>query len=205
MARGYNPCMLADDRLRMSEADYLRFDLEHADGKHEYVNGEVIAMAGAHPAHTFLTSQLVIALGTRLRGRPCSVHASDLRVKVSETGMYAYPDLVVICGTPRFAPTNPPTLLNPKLVVEVLSPSTSEYDRGAKFAHYQRLSEVQEYLLVGCPDRRVEHYRRLATGQWLLTVVEGEGVLELPTFELSVPLDELYTGIEAFVEPPPAS
>lgn len=195
--------MPGDDRRHLSEAEYLEFDLAHAHEKHEYVNGEVLAMAGAHPAHTHLAMQLGASLVYRLRGRPCSVHGSDLRVKVEDTGVYAYPDLVVVCGPPRFAPTTPPTLLNPKLVVEVLSPSTQSYDRCAKFAHYQRLGAMQEYVLVSCPERRVEHYQRLPTGQWLLTVVEGGGTLNLPGFELSIPLEEVYAGIEALLEPAP--
>ena len=180
----------------MSEAEYLLFDLEHVGEKHEFVNGEVLAMSGAHPAHSFLAARIVLALGNRLRGRPCTVHASDLRVQVSETGMYAYPDVVIACGTPRFAPTRPPSLTNPRVVIEILSPTTADYDRGAKFAHYQRIAEMQEYVLVGCPERRVEHYLRLPTGQWLLTEI-GTGEVPISACAITIPLDEIYerTGV----------
>lgn len=184
----------------MSESEYLAWDLAHPE-KHEYVDGEVVAMAGEDPAHTFLAGRLVAALGTRLRGRRCSVHASDLRVRIAETGLYAYPDLVVICGAPEYADTRPRSLLNPRVIVEILSETTQDYDRGAKFAHYQRRASVLEYVLVSCPERRVEHYRRLDTGQWLLTVVEGDAEVPFPCLECAVPLSELYEGIEEHVSP----
>lgn len=184
----------------MSEAEYLAWDLAHPE-KHEFVNGDVVAMAGADPRHSALTMRLGAALGSRLRGRPCLVHASDLRVRVDETGLYAYPDLVVVCGPHELADTKPRTLLNPKVIVEVLSATTAEYDRGAKFAHYQRRASLEEYVLVGCPERRVEHYRRLPTGQWLLTVVEGDGVVPFPGLDLEVPLGELYDGLDAVLPP----
>lgn len=180
---------------RMTEAEYLAFDLS-SPGKHEFVNGEVVAMAGAHPAHVQVVGSLLVSLRTRLAGRPCRVLASDQRVRVDDTGLYAYPDLVVFCGRPDYAATNPPTLLNPSVLVEVASEATAAFDRGAKFAHYQRLPSLQEYLLVSWEERRVEHFRRIDARQWHLTITEGEGEVDFPTLGVTVPLAEIFAGID---------
>jgi Uma2 family endonuclease len=179
----------------MNEDEYLA--LERASSrKHEFVNGEAVAMAGGSPRHALIANNVGGELRARLRGGPCRVFQSDLSVHVAATGLYTYPDVTVVCGTPRLHPKDGRSVLNPKVVVEVLSASSEAYDRGAKFAHYQRLPDIAEYVLVAQDQRRVEHYRRLDTGQWLLTTREGEGEVELPALGVVLALDEVYAGVE---------
>ena len=176
---------------RMSEPEYLAYELAH-EGKHELVNGEVLAMAGVTEAHSLIQANLTVALGTRLRGGPCRVHVSDLRVRLDEAGLYGYPDLTVVCGAAEFAPTHPETLLNPRMLVEVLSESTEEYDRGAKVAHYRHRASVDTILLVDSRRRLVELQTRNADGTWTLSE-RSAGTLRL--LDLEVSLDELYEGV----------
>lgn len=175
----------------MTEAEYLAYDREH-EGKHDFVNGEVVAMSGVTPAHNTLQVNLLLALGNRLRGGPCRVNGSDLRVRLDETGLYCYPDLTVVCGEARFAPTTPETLLNPRLIAEVLSESTEDYDRGAKAAHYRHRASVDTVLFVDSRRRLVELQTRNADGTWTLSE-HTAGTLRL--LDLELPLDELYEGV----------
>jgi Uma2 family endonuclease len=130
-----------------SPAEYLALE-RAAEHRHEYVSGRVYAMTGASREHNVIATNTSRALGNQLSGRPCETYQSDMRVKVSETGMYTYPDVVVACGTPAFEDAYVDTLLNPTVIIEVLSPSTEAYDRGEKFAHYRRLPSLREYLLI---------------------------------------------------------
>lgn len=185
--------------IRMSEAEYLAHDLAH-DEKHEFVNGEVLAMAGADPAHDRAVVNLILALGSRLRGGPCVVHSADLRVHLDETGLYAYPDVTVLCGPPRFADTRPRSLRNPTFLVEVLSPTTAAWDTGAKGAHYRRQASLQGYLLVSLPDRRLELFERQQDGRWLLTTAVAQEVLTIEALGLELPLDEVFAGVAELLE-----
>lgn len=178
----------------MTVEDYLAFDLAH-EGKHEFVNGELWSMAGASLAHNLVAANLTIALGQRLRGSTCRVYSSDQRVLIDETGLYCYPDRTVVCGRPETAPTTPPSLTNPRVLVEVLSPTTASLDKDAKFAHYRQRASVAAVLFVSPADRRVEHYARCEAG-WLLTEAQGEGVLALPELNLELSLAELFDGLD---------
>lgn len=151
---------------------YLAFE-RAADRKHEYHDGQLFAMAGASRAHAQIVTNLVASLAGLLRGRPCSVYSSDLRVKVSPTGLYTYPDVVIACGEHRFEDEHEDTLLNPVVIIEVLSPSTEGYDRGKKFAHYRTLDSLAEYLLVAQDEPRIEQYVRQPDGNWLLHEAGG--------------------------------
>jgi Uma2 family endonuclease len=133
----------------------------------------------------------------------CAVFTSDQRLHVEATGIFTYPDVSVACG-PRFHPKHRDNLVNPTLIVEVLSKSTEAYDRGAKFAHYQTLPSLTDYVLVSQRERRIEHFRRLDTGQWLLTVHQGDdAVLKLPALGCEIPLADIYSGTDdlAFDDP----
>lgn len=189
--------MSALPRTRVTEEEYLQHDLSH-EGKHEYVNGEMWAMAGAHGVHNLLTMNVGIAMGQRLRGSGCRALSSDMRVRVTETGLYCYPDLTVVCGKPEMAPTTPPTLLNPTVIVEVLSESTAAFDKDAKFAHYRRRVSIEAVLFVSWPERRVEHYARGASG-WTLTEAQGEEDLAIPSLRIVLPLGEVYEGMEEYL------
>lgn len=160
--------------------------------KSEYLNGEILAMSGASLAHTLITGDIVTELNIQLRGQECQVISSDMRVKASPKGAYFYPDVVVFCGEPQFEDNVFDTLLNPILVVEVLSPSTEAYDRGEKFAHYQQLTSLREYVLVSQDRIRVEHYRLVKT-QWVQTEFQTRGdVLPLVSIECELTLQDIY-------------
>lgn len=185
----------------VTEAEYLALE-RTSEVRHEYVNGEMHAMAGGTPLHAAIAANLTAALRVALRGSDCGVASSDLRVHVRATGFYTYPDLTVVCGRVERHPEDDTVILNPTLVAEVLSPSTEAYDRGAKFRHYERIQTLAEYLLVAADGRRLEHFRRLPTGQWLRTVVdasdEGDHVLELPSVRASIRLEDVTDGLDIF-------
>lgn len=186
------------ERAAVTEGEYL--DLERRSAtKHELIHGVVLAMAGASPRHNAIAANVIGLLRAAVRGGPCTVLTSDQRVHVPATGLYTYPDVTVVCGTPELHPRSPDTLVNPTVLVEVLSASTEEYDRGAKFAHFRAIASLAEVLFVDEVDEKVEHYRRLETGQWLLTEYEGDGVaVALPALGCELPMGEIYEGAERF-------
>jgi Uma2 family endonuclease len=182
-------------------AEYLRLD-EESEGRHEYLNGVVVAMAGASPRHNVIVTNVAALLRDRLRETPCVVLGSDQRVRIELTRSYVYPDVSVACGDARFTDERPASLENPRLVIEVLSPSTEEHDRGVKLAHYRRLASIAEIVLIETNARRAEVYRRLDDGRWLITDIEA-GVIELASLSCELPLDEVYAKVSALPEDPP--
>jgi Uma2 family endonuclease len=165
--------------------------------KSEYFQGEMFAMAGAGLAHNVLVANLVAGLHSQLRARPCRVLPSDMRVLVAATGLYTYPDVVVVCGDPQFTDQRFDTLINPNLIVEVLSPSTEAYDRGRKFEQYAAIASIQEYLLVATDRVHVDLYTRQADGRWLLTSANRlEDTLELESVNCRLSLAELYEKVD---------
>jgi len=176
--------------------EYLALERD-APTKSEYVDGEIFAMAGASRRHTKISFNLAVEIGRQLKGRPCTGHSNDMRVKVAPTGMYTYPDMVVVCGREQFEEGEVDTLLNPTVIVEVLSPSTEGYDRGAKFAHYRRLESLQEYLLVAQDEVHLEHYVRQTDGQWLLSEANRlDEEIHLPSIDCRLSLAEVYDKTE---------
>ena len=168
-----------------------------AEHKSEYLDGEIIPMSGASFRRTIIAANLLIALGKRLDDRPCTVHPSDLRVRVSPTGLYTYPDVVVVCDEPAFADSTFDTLLNPTLIVEVLSKSTEDYDRGGKFAHYRTLDSLQDYVLVAQDAPHAEHYARQPEGRWLLSETKDlNSEIELTSLGVRLPLAEIYRKVD---------
>ena len=169
--------------------------------RHEYVNGEVVAMSGASRAHNLITINISTALHSRLRGSGCETYANDMRVSSPLTSSYFYPDVVVVCEEPRFEDNVFDILLNPIILVEVLSPSTEAYDRGEKFGHYRHLTSLQEYVLVSQDKVLVEHYRRhkkqetapITGKDWIFTdFQELEEILPLTPLQCELPLQEIY-------------
>lgn len=160
--------------------------------KSEYLDGEIFAMTGASRQHNLLSGNLYAAFRAQLRERGCEVYFSDMRVKVSATGLYTYPDVAVVCGDPRFEDAAVDTLLNPKVIVEILSPSTEGYDRGAKAEQYRALPSLTEYVLVAQDRIHVEHYLRQEDG-WLLTETDRrEDVVDLPSVGARLTLADVY-------------
>ncbi len=179
----------------LTPEEYLTFERK-ATTKSEYLRGQIIAMSGASFAHNFITADIVTHLNIQLMGGECQVAASDMRVKATQTASYFYPDVVVICGEPRAEDDNFDILLNPTLIVEVLSPSTEAYDRGEKFEHYQHIASLKEYILVSQDKVHVEQYRRQGE-QWLLTEFrEIEEVLSLLSIDCELRLRDVYRRVK---------
>lgn len=192
-------------RTFITPEDYLKNERLEAQ-RHEYYQGEVFAMSGGSYAHSRIQANMLLELGLRLRARPCEVLTSDMRVKTSDDGLYTYPDVSVVCGGRHFDDDRRDTLLNPLVIVEVLSPSTERYDRGTKFHQYQKISSLQEYILISQEDFRVECFTRLPTGEWLLTSSSGlDATLHVSSLDIDLPLRDLYHKVELSPPSPPPS
>ena len=180
--------------------EYLAFERQ-AENKNEYVNGEIFAMTGASRKHNLIVGNLVRELGQQLKGKPCEVYPGEMRVKAPASRSYVYPDVVVVCSEPQFEDDHFDTLLNPTLVVEVLSKSTESYNRLAKSSYYRTIESLSEYLLVSQEEYRVEQYLKQADGRWLLSDVRLlESLIELTSIGCSLALRDIYDRI-TFDEP----
>ncbi len=182
--------MSAEPQRRYSIAEYLALERQ-AETKSEYLNGEIFTMAGASREHNLLVTAISATLYPPIKG--CELYASDMRVRVPATDLFTYPDLVVVCGEPELEDDHFDTLLNPTLLAEVLSPSTEDFDRGRKFAHYRTLPSLLGYLLVAQDRVHVEYFARQADGRWVLT--EGDDmttVLDLEGIGCRLALAEVY-------------
>lgn len=182
-------------RRLFTPEEYLAVERK-AGYKSEYLAGEIYAMVGASRQHNRIVTNLVRELSQQLKGRPYWVYPSDLRVKVSPTGLYTYPDVIVTCGQERFEDDQQDTLLNPLVIIEVLSKSTASYDRGEKFEHYRRLDSLREYLLIAQDRRHVEHYVRQPDDRWLLSETTSEDTIHLPSIECVLSLAEVYDKVD---------
>ena len=171
--------------------DYLAVE-EMGPVRHEFLAGAIVAMAGGTPEHAALSAAIVVLLGTHLRGRPCRPYSADLRLRVLATGLATYADASVLCGEPERDPQSPTHVTNPTLVVEVLSPSTEEYDRGDKREHYQQLPSLRDYVLVAQNRRRIEVFTRAVDGEWHHTVHGAGEIVVLPSIDCRFEVDELY-------------
>jgi Uma2 family endonuclease len=181
---------------KLSPQEYLVQERQ-ADFKSEYLRGEVFAMAGASYEHTLIKDNLAGETRNQLKGGPCHVLTSDMRVKVSPTGLYTYPDIAIVCDPPKFEDEEFDTLLNPRVIVEVLSDSTEKYDRGDKFRHYRLVPSLQEYILVAQDRPLVERYVRQADDSWNLTAFEGlSQTFVFSSVPVRVSLAEIYAGVE---------
>ena len=191
--------MSGQPQARYSPQEYLKLERQ-AEYKSEYVNGEIFAMSGASEEHNLIVMNVAAALHAQFRGRPCKVYANDMRVKVSPTGLYTYPDVVAVCGEAQLEDAHLDTLLNPTLLVEVLSSSTEAYDRGEKAEHYRRLPSLAEYLLISQDKPHLEHYRRQADGRWLLSEASQlHALISLPAIDCTLRLAAVYDRV--FAEP----
>ena len=171
--------------------EYLAVE-RSSQGKYEYLDGEVFAMAGASEAHNLIVANVVGELRAALRKRPCKVYPSDMRMKVPATGLYTYPDASLVCHAPEFEDAEADTLLNPQIIFEVLSDSTEDYDRGTKFKSYRSLPSLRDYVLVSQAEILVEHFVRQADGSWLLRERRAGEQLELASIGCAIAVDELY-------------
>ncbi len=187
--------MSLQPQTRITPEEYLALERK-ALYKSEYLDGEVFAMSGASREHNLISFNIGGELHSQLRHRSCEAYTNDMRVKVSPTGLYTYPDVTVVCDEPQFEDAEVDTLLNPTLIVEVLSPSTQNYDRGGKFEHYRTLPSLQEYLLVAQNRCHVVHYTRQKDGTWLLAeTARLEDQVRLPSIDCNLSLADVYAKV----------
>lgn len=176
----------------LTPEEYLALERE-AEYKSEYIDGVMVAMTGASRRHNLIAVNILRELSEQLRGRPCETYPSDMRVRIPSRRVYTYQDVVVVCGEPRFEDAHVDTLLNPALIVEILSESTERYDRGKKFGFYRTVESLAEYLLVAQDEQRIELYTKQADGRWLLADYRlPEDVVELTSVQCRLALKEVY-------------
>lgn len=181
------------ERSQLTAAEYLAWEREQPV-KHEFFHGEVFAMAGGTPRHNALAMSVGAELRAVLRSRGCSILSSDQRLAFPPDARYVYPDVTVVCGPPAFQPGTNDVITNPSILVEVLSSSTEEYDRGLKWTGYQRIAALTDYLLVAQTEARIEHYRRNADGSWTYRTA-GPGERVALTGGGTFAVDAVYAGV----------
>jgi Uma2 family endonuclease len=183
--------MASNPKTYITPEEYLELERK-AEFKSEYLNGEIFAMAGASPRHVLIhvliMDNLVIELGAQLKGKSCRVFSSDLRVKIPVTGLYTYPDVVILCDKPQYDDKQKDTVTNPTVIIEILSKSTKDYDRGEKFEHYRSIESFTDYVLVAQDKFHVEHFAKQADGSWLLK--------ETNNLEDSIKIDSINCGLK---------
>jgi len=180
----------------LTPAEYLAFERQQIDAKHEYLHGQITAMNGASREHNLIVGNAFASLHAQLRGRGCEGYSNDMRVHIPATGLYTYPDIAALCGEPVFEDDQFDTLLNPLVIIEVLSASTEAYDRGAKFAHYRSIESLRAYVLIAQDRPHIELFERGTDGRWVLSEAKGlEGRLELEALGCVLKLSEVYDRI----------
>jgi Uma2 family endonuclease len=179
----------------LTPGEYLAAERK-AETRSEYFAGEVFAMVGASKRHNLIAANIIRVLGNQLLDRPCNVYPSDMRVKVSATGKYTYPDVVVACEPELFDDAENDTLLNPVVIIEVLSASTEAYDRGKKFEQYQQIASLTEYILVAQEPYRIEQYMRQSDKEWRYSEYhEAEDVIKLSVIGCEIALKDAYAKV----------
>lgn len=190
--------MLAKLQRRfIAESEYLEMEAV-SPVKHEYFDGEIFQMAGASYDHNLATGNIYASLHFQLRRRDCSVVQNDMRLFIETSGLYTYPDVMVVCGKPEIKKYKGlDNLLNPNLIVEVLSPSTADYDKGAKFDHYRTIESLQEYVLVWQDKKRVARYTRQADESWVLRDFIGEEAeIVLSSIDCRLSMEDIYDKVD---------
>jgi Uma2 family endonuclease len=177
--------------VRYSFAEYLAHE-EASNTKHELLDGHIYAMAGGTPEHSALIASVNGQLWSQLRGTSGSVHMSDLRIRVLETGLATYPDIPIVCGAWERDPEGRNTIINPKVIIEVLSPRTAEYDRGEKFEHYKKIPSLAQYVLVAHERRAIEVWTRSAEDVWEASIYGAGEVASLSSIGANIDVDAAY-------------
>jgi Uma2 family endonuclease len=183
-------------KARITPEEYLALE-RTAETRSEYLDGEMFLMSGTTKEHTQITRNITVELTLQFKHKPCELFPLEMRTKVSATGLYTYPDIAVVCGEPEFEDANFDTLLNPTLIIEVLSDSTESYDRGRKFAHYRNIPSLREYVLVSQWERRIEKFSRTDDGSWTFTEsADPEGSIELSSAGGNLTLSNVYDRVD---------
>jgi Uma2 family endonuclease len=193
--------MSTQPKAFLTREQYLEIERK-AECKSEYLNGEMFAMSGASEEHNTLTVNIIALLRAQVRKQGCRLFATDMQLRVTPTGLYTYPDIIVVCSKPQFIDASIDTLLNPTFLVEIFSPSTEAYDRGRKFDHYQTLASLSQYLLIAQDRIHADLFTRQPDGGWLLTGISKlEDTLDLRSIGCQLRMADLYEDVE--LPPPP--
>ncbi len=186
---------LPQTQISHSVEEYLELE-RGADERHEYLDGQIYLMAGESIEHSTINSNVTTRLNIALIGTPCQVLSPNMKVRTSPTGLYAYPDATVVCGEPQFHEDRRDILVNPTVIVEVLSPSTEGYDRGEKFLRYQQLESLVDYLLVAQNTPRIERFTRQADDRWLYSITADlTNSVHLDSINCNLRLSEIFDRI----------
>ena len=186
--------MTSQPKTYLTPEEYLAVERQN-EYKSEYIDGEMVAMTGASRRHNIIGVNVTREISQQLKGHPCEIYANDMRVRIASRREYAYtyPDVAVVCGEPQFEDDYLDTLLNPTVLIEVLSESTERYDRGKKFSFYRTIESLAEYVLVAQDEYGIEQYAKQADGRWLLSDHRSsEDVVELPSIRCALALREVY-------------
>ena len=187
--------MSSQPQRHLTSQEYLALERE-AEYKSEFYKGEVFAFAGASERHNLIAANFLATIHRQLRSSPCRAYPSDMRITIPQTPHYTYADVVVVCGQPELDDDFKDNLLNPIVIVEVLSPSTERYDRGKKFESYQRIASLMEYVLVSQDRPRVEQFLRQPDGRWLYSETSAEGSIKLTSIDCELSLTDIYEKVE---------
>jgi Uma2 family endonuclease len=182
-------------KIFITAEEYLALE-RGAEYKSEYLDGEIFAMTGASREHNLIAGNVFFSLKRQLQGRKCEIYMSDMRVRVRSKSLYTYPDVAVVCGESRFEDDHGDSLLNPVLIVEVLSKTTAAYDRTIKFGYYRTIETLDEYLLIAQEDHRVEQYVKQADGRWMVSdIISLQSKVELASVSCVLELKEIYDNV----------
>lgn len=184
--------MTAQPQPYCSPEDYLMFE-RTSEAKHEYIAGNIYAMSGGSARHNRIAGSTYASLYAQLRRRDCTVYLSDMRVKAVQIELYTYPDITIVCGNEQFEDAKEDTLVNPTIIIEVLSPSTEKYDRGKKFQHYRTILSLREYILIAQDSYHIERFLRQSDNTWVLSeATDPMGSIELTTIQAVLNVEEIY-------------
>jgi Uma2 family endonuclease len=184
------------NKPKLTEEEYLAFEKESLE-KHEFFQGEVFAMAGAGVNHNIIFSNVFGELCTLLKGKPCKPFGSDMRIYIPENTLYSYPDISVICGDINSSLKDKDTLILPSVIIEILSPSTKNYDMGGKFALYRDIPNLKEYVLIDSAAIHIQLFKIIAQNHWeLIESKSKEDSLSIPSLGIKLAIKEVYEGID---------
>jgi Uma2 family endonuclease len=182
------------NKSKLTEEEYLLFEKASRD-KHEYFKGEIFAMAGAGARHNVIFSNFFISIGLQLKGKPCKPYGSDLRIHIPENSLFTYPDISIICGEIIPSKVDADTAVQPTVIIEILSPSTRNYDQGIKFRLYREIPTLKEFITIDSESIRIETYQINTKGNWELKDLRSiEDTLVINTVGVSLTLREIYEG-----------
>lgn len=193
--------MTAQPKPFITEEMYLEQE-RSSTTKHEYYDGNIYLMAGASEQHNLIALNIAATLHALLRGKGCRTYPSDMRLKVIKTGLNTYPDFTIVCGQSQFTdPIKRDTLINPIVIIEILSPSTERYDRGMKFQHYRTIPSFQEYILVSQDKYHIERFIRQENNEWVLSEAVGlEAVMPIASVQGALTLQDVYEQVAVVPE-----